>query len=312
VVVKHTPYEQYSLMKAQGKAPLALRWMRLKNRFMAHRSTVDGVKDILSNLDVKYKVVGREELDRQHIEDVDLVIAVGGDGTVLSSSHFLNDSLPLLGVNSDPTLEHERGQHKKTDERRSMGALCLCTAENMKEQLPKILQGEIRPHRRSRIQAVIKSTFTETKLPPALNDILIAHPEPAAVSRFKLGFYEGEREKFSLNVWSSGLWICTATGSTAAMKAAGGFPMQPDSRDLQYMVREHLFGEGAAAEGRKQGHGKVKDGQRVRIRWNSLAGYCYVDGAHAKHPLMLGDEIELAAVAPPLWLFSSSRWTMDD
>lgn len=35
------------------------------------------------------------------------------------------------------------------------------------------------------------------------------------------------------NVWSSGMWVCTATGSTAAMKAAGGQPMAPDSSDLQ-------------------------------------------------------------------------------
>lgn len=37
----------------------------------------------------------------------------------------------------------------------------------------------------------------------------------------------------SFNVWSSGMWVCTATGSTASMKAAGGKEMQPDSADLQ-------------------------------------------------------------------------------
>lgn len=32
---------------------------------------------------------------------------------------------------------------------------------------------------------------TETRLPPALNDILIAHPIPAAVSRFRLSLCRG-------------------------------------------------------------------------------------------------------------------------
>lgn len=44
---------------------------------------------------------------------------------------------------------------------------------------------------RARIQCLVRSTNTETRLPPALNDILIAHPIPAAVSRFRLAFCRG-------------------------------------------------------------------------------------------------------------------------
>jgi NAD+ kinase len=43
----------------------------------------------------------------QPIRDVDLVIAVGGDGTLLRASHFLDSSVPILGVNSDPTCTKE-------------------------------------------------------------------------------------------------------------------------------------------------------------------------------------------------------------
>jgi len=43
-------------------------------------------------------------------------------------------------------------------------------------------------------------------------------------------------ELFSFNSWSSGMWISTATGSTAVMQAAGGKVMEPTSRQLQYMV----------------------------------------------------------------------------
>ena len=41
VVVKQTPYEQYLQLKAQGKAPVALRWERLKNRFESHSKCVN-------------------------------------------------------------------------------------------------------------------------------------------------------------------------------------------------------------------------------------------------------------------------------
>ena len=49
------------------------------------------------------------------------MVAVGGDGTVLSSAHFLDHgTIPLLGINSDPNVSSEDMQvaKKKTDERR--------------------------------------------------------------------------------------------------------------------------------------------------------------------------------------------------
>lgn len=74
------------------------------------------------------------------VRQVDLVISVGGDGTVLSSSHFLGDNIPLVGVNSDPTRAEEKSSTKRTDERRSFGALCMCTAADVEEELPKVTQ----------------------------------------------------------------------------------------------------------------------------------------------------------------------------
>lgn len=103
VVVKQTPYEQYLQLKAQGKAPVALRWERLKNRYSVHRQCVDDVTRILSEVGIQYSVVGREELHRGIIQDKDLLIAVGGDGTILNTASFLDDTIPVLGVNSDPT-----------------------------------------------------------------------------------------------------------------------------------------------------------------------------------------------------------------
>ena len=54
--------------------------------------------------------------------------------------------------------------------------------------LAKVLHGDGKIEERTRIQCVVKSTFSETKLVPALNDILIANPSPAAVSRFRMGW----------------------------------------------------------------------------------------------------------------------------
>ena len=192
IVVKQTPYEQYLQLKAQGKAPVALRWERLKNRYNVHKTCVDDVTSIIDNIGIKYTIIGREELHRESLLGRDLVIAVGGDGTVLNTASFMDDSIPVLGVNSDPTrIEEVKGNEKK-DERRSRGALCGISACTVHATLPQILYGDIIPGVRSRIQCLVRSAHTETRLPPSLNDILVTQPVPAAVSRFRLALCKGK------------------------------------------------------------------------------------------------------------------------
>lgn len=192
VVVKQTPYEQYLQLKAQGRAPVALRWERLKNRYTVHKTCVDDVTSIIDSIGIKYSLIGREELHRGSIQDRDLVIAVGGDGTVLNTASFIDDSIPVLGVNSDPSRIEEIRGNEKRDERRSRGALCAISACNVHATLPQILYGDVAPGLRSRIQCLVRSTYTETRLPPSLNDILITQPVPAAVSRFRLSLCKGK------------------------------------------------------------------------------------------------------------------------
>jgi NAD+ kinase len=360
VVIKQTAFEEYSQLKLRGLAPKALRWPRLEQRYNQHKSCVDNLIGCLKSRhsNVNFSCVNRVDLDRQHLYDVDLVVAVGGDGTVLSAGHFLdNGTIPLVGLNSDPTsVMLENNPLTKTDERRSHGALCYFTSHTIQQGLDEILSGGGRISERTRIQVTVKSTFSETKLVPALNDILISHPTPAAVSRFRMGWLnrikddpydsilynsapvmdgtkmggaggdggsDGGRSKGmiyepgtltrvngetyeikkSFNAWSSGMWVCTPTGSTAAMSAAGGSAMNTSSSNLQYLIREHLIEKRMAALVEDLGTGMVEDGEQLHLRWNSNTGRIFIDGAHLVHDLMLGDEIVINNRAPPLKLF---------
>ena len=298
---------------------------------------------------VRYTTVGREDLDRQHLSNVDLVITVGGDGTVLSSSHFLDSSIPLLGVNSDPTKAEDFNVRKKSDERRSFGALCCCTADNMHIALPRIFEGVHLPEVRQRIQCIVEGSLKEVKLMPALNDVLIAHPSPAAVSRFRLDLFEkhdinqqvntnmmtstilesnkingngsgiGNEQIYNnptsqqhifkekvrhLNVWSSGMWVSTAVGSSAAMAAAGGVTLDRDDLRLQYMIREHLVERGMEHTS-EYTSGFVDPSQELKLRWNAQVGCIYVDGSHMTHNIELGDNIYISSHAPPIQLFEA-------
>jgi len=377
----------------RGQAPKALRWKRLEKRYKAHKECVNGLLAILRRHKVNFSCVNRVELDRQHLADVDLLVAVGGDGTVLSSAHFLDHgTIPLLGINSDPNVSEEdkKVTKKKTDERRyvantgggvgcffwrlyisffgpppyrscfsfsfvqtrSHGALCMLTSTNMEKGLEAVLHGEGHLEKKTRIRCKVKSTFSETRLVPALNDLLLANPSPAAVSRFRMGWmtpvgtgieedmksdpYEidvppdghvynqsnGTVTRFggipyeinsSLNVWSSGMWVSTSVGSTAAMAAAGGKIMDPSSTDLQYFIREHMIEPGAVNDqGEPLRHsdvdnGMIRDGEKMHLRWNSQKGRIFIDGSHLTHNLELGDEILIDNLAPPLQMYISGE-----
>jgi len=355
VVIKQTAFEEYSQLKLRGLAPKALRWERLENRYKAHQNCVNNLLDILQNHGVEISCVNRVELDRQHLANKDLIVAVGGDGTVLSAAHFLDHgTIPLLGINSDPISEEDRDTKKKTDERRSHGELCMCTANNMSDGIARVLHGGASFTQRTRIQCVVKSTFSETRLVPVLNDLLIANPSPAAVSRFRMGWMVpvanetsdthennitlhehnihnntslaersssqysryGTVTRFggipydiqnSLNVWSSGLWVSTPTGSTAAMAAAGGVSMDTNSNDLQYLIREHMVekdSRGQVYQKDASDNGFIKKDDQLHLRWNSQKGRIFIDGSHLIHKLELGDEILINSKAPPLKIFT--------
>mmetsp|Transcript_9082 Transcript_9082/g.12072 ORF Transcript_9082/g.12072 Transcript_9082/m.12072 type:complete len:361 (-) Transcript_9082:54-1136(-) len=336
VVIKQTAYEEYSQLKLRGQAPKALRWKRLEQRYRSHHQCVTDLLALLRKHHVvQFSCVNRVDLDRQHLSGVDLIVAIGGDGTVLSSAHFVDHgTIPLLGINSDPNKSGEDTQvkKKKSDERRSHGALCMFTASDMEEGLQKVLYGGGNLQKRTRLRCKVKSTFSETQLVPALNDLLIANPSPAAVSRYRMGWMnlrdqdayspeeEHEHERLygtvtrfggqsydvsdSLNVWSSGMWVCTATGSPAAVAAAGGKPM-PNLQDdsLQYLIREHMRERGTPNNDFPD-NALMENGKKLHIRWNSQMGRIFVDGSHLTHQLELGDEIMIDNKAPPLQLYT--------
>jgi len=233
----------------------------------------------------------------------------------------------------------------------SHGALCMFSALDMEEGLEKILYGEGHLRTRTRIRCKVKSTFSETRLVPALNDLLIANPSPAAVSRFRMGWLQaldqgveedmesdpykldtptnknflnhlGTVTRFggipfdntnSLNVWSSGLWISSAIGSTAAMAAAGGKVQDPDSTELQYLIREHMIepnqtnDDGLPIRHEDVDTGMIATGQKLHLRWSSQRGRIFVDGSHLTHNLELGDELLIDNLAPPLKMYISGE-----
>ena len=99
---------------------------------------------------------------------------------------------------------------------------------------------------------------------------------------------------------SSGLRICTATGSTAGMKSAGGTVMPLFSTKLQYMAREPNSPHPKYTNFMK---GFLENDHALQIDWRSRRGIIYIDGSHQSYPINFGCKINVSNRAPPLRIF---------
>ncbi|KAL3736095.1 hypothetical protein ACJRO7_025099 [Eucalyptus globulus] len=273
----------------------------LDSRRKVHKDAIRFCQSILQRKPIDWVPVLRHDLSRP-IQNVDLVVTIGGDGTLLQASHFMDDSIPVLGVNSDPTQAKEvEDLNDAFDATRSTGYLCAANVNNFEQMLDDILEDRSVPSKLMRIAICVNSRLMPKY---ALNDILVSHPCPAAVSRFSFRIKKDDQPCSPLvNCRSSGLRVSTAAGSTAAMLSAGGFRMPISSQDLQYMVREPIS-PGAASS---LMHGVVKSDQVMDAAWFCKEGMIYIDGSHVRYSIEHGDNIVISSKAPALRVYLSSH-----
>ena len=141
----------------------------------------------------------------------DLVIVLGGDGTLTSISHNIDDATLVMGVNSHPRAEDPDG---------SVGFYMDSDVETFENDLRAVLEGKAIVNRLPRLQAVIETTsgnrFTTD---PALNDLLIANTHQYAPSKYRVT--RGHQDAFQS---SSGLLFATWFGQHAWLTHAA--PME--------------------------------------------------------------------------------------
>ncbi|CAN1302789.1 NADH kinase [Linum perenne] len=271
----------------------------LDNRRKVHKEAVHFCESILQKKAVDWEPIVRANLCRP-IQNFDFVITVGGDGTLLQASHFMDDSIPVLGVNSDPTQVEEVEEFTDDfDATRSTGYLCAATIENFEQVLDDILESRKLPSELSRMSLRVNSQPLSTF---ALNDVLVAHPCPATVSRFSFSRISRDSMPRSplVHCRSSGVRVSTAAGSTAAMLSAGGFSMPISSQDLQYMVREPIS---PAASVTNVMHGVINRDEVMETTWFSEEGFLYVDGSSVVRSIQYGDRIKMSSRGPILKVF---------
>ncbi|MDG1850911.1 MAG: NAD(+) kinase [Gammaproteobacteria bacterium] len=174
-------------------------------RFLEHNSGTKILLDenIANLLDGnKYPVFSLDKLGN----NCDLMIVVGGDGSLLQVASSLADhDLPVTGIN-----------------RGTLGFLTDILPDDIESTLQPILDGEFKIESRFLLDLSI-GAGEQRYLGSALNDIVLHPGKAVQMIEFEL-FIDNE---FVYNQASDGLIVATPTGSTAYAMSAGGPIMHP-------------------------------------------------------------------------------------
>jgi len=134
--------------------------------------------------------------------DVDMVVAVGGDGTVLRTQGILNQKkIPLFGIN--------------------MGAVGFLTEIDPAETftaLEQVLEGKYFVDKRTQLRV-----WHNKELHEALNEVVIMTQKPAKMLHIEISVDDEIVEELR----ADGLIIATPSGSTAYSMSAGGPIVDP-------------------------------------------------------------------------------------
>ena len=137
----------------------------------------------------------------------DLIIVVGGDGSLLSAARTLaRFDVPVLGVN--------RGR---------LGFLTDVSPDEIEQRVGEVLDGQYRIEKRFLLDVMVKHNGEPIGTADALNDVVVNSGTSAKMIEFEL-YIEGE---FVYRQRSDGLIVSTPTGSTAYSLSGGGPIMHP-------------------------------------------------------------------------------------
>ena len=161
-------------------------------------------------------LVGGPEIERERIEhqtgcgvdqfesagDVDLMLVLGGDGTMIATARMIGDQeVPVLGVNYG-----------------GLGYLAEFRIEELYTALESILSGNYRLDRRVMLEVELKSGDKPAQLSRVLNDVVINKSALARIIQIDAYL----NHQFVNSFRADGLIVSTPTGSTAYNLSAGG------------------------------------------------------------------------------------------
>ena len=167
------------------------------NSILLHKSEISHTHKLFSSY---------EDLD----STIDLMITIGGDGTLLRSITFVRDlGIPIIGINTG-----------------RLGFLATLNQELLNIELKKILKGAFNVEERSLLEVNIDNNNDFSDFNFALNEVSVGRKNTTSMIEIKTTL-NGE---YLNTYWADGLIVSTPTGSTGYSLSCGGPIMTPSSQ----------------------------------------------------------------------------------
>ena len=161
----------------------------------------------------KSKISHNHKLFSSHNDldsSIDLMITIGGDGTLLRSITFVRDlGIPIIGINTG-----------------RQGFLATLNQEILNVELKKILKAEFDVEERSLLEVSIGNNQNFSDFNFALNEVSVGRKNTTSMIEIKT-ILDGE---YLNTYWADGLIVSTPTGSTGYSLSCGGPIMTPSSQ----------------------------------------------------------------------------------
>lgn len=138
----------------------------------------------------------------------DILISIGGDGTILRAATFVRDSgIPMLGVNAG-----------------RLGFLAKVQKENIESFLQIVLDKEYTISERTLLTMECMPNSSEIDINFAMNEVTVSRKDTTSMITIDT-YLNGEHLN---SYWADGLIISTPTGSTGYSMSCGGPILTPD------------------------------------------------------------------------------------
>ncbi|WP_142786590.1 NAD kinase [Changchengzhania lutea] len=143
----------------------------------------------------------------------DLLVSVGGDGTILRAITFVKDiDIPIIGINTG-----------------RLGFLATIQVDEIEQAIQNIIDGKYKISERSLL--AIETTPENEDITPfnfALNEIAVSRKNTTSMITVETHL-NGE---YLTSYWSDGLIVSTPTGSTGYSLSCGGPVITPDTNSF--------------------------------------------------------------------------------
>jgi NAD+ kinase len=286
VVYKKSAYQRLVLEKKDRRVQKLLHdadptVRRIRDAHDSHVATVEETRLMLEQLGARatYRALN----SRARVGRYDLVVTLGGDGTLLWASHAVGADTPMVAINTSP--------------RDSVGYFCAGLRDDLEHVLSRALAGKLRATSLTRMSVHLDGKVLSRRI---LNDALFSHQCPAATTRYLIKHGDTVEDHKS-----SGVWVGPAAGSTAAQRSAGGRVLPLRSQQLQYVVRE-LY-EPHGEHHLRLLKGLVDADDILELRSKIPEGTLYLDGPHRIHAVPLGAVMHFTRSPEPLTILGLRR-----